>query len=173
MSGSNALYSSGCSQAKFLYVHATLVYFTVKELGYQLELEGVLRVVPTDLGSIVDFCADMDDHRLAEESKGVSAAFALSDKGDQAAGTSKNALTHNMATGYDHATGAPWGPVHLSAMEIERGGAAIAQSIQFRAGRNFSCHSCIQTVFFIHQHRFKSCRPSEDTLGTGRILNAR
>ena len=125
----NALYSSGCSQAKFPYVHATLVYFTVKELGYQLELEGVLRVVPTDLGSIVDFCADMDDHRLAEESKGVSAAFALSDKGDQAAGTSKNALTHNMATGYDHATGAPWGPVHLSAMEIERGGAAIAQSI--------------------------------------------
>ena len=125
----NALYSSGCSQAKFPYVHAVLVYFTVKELGYQLELEDVLRVVPTDLGSIVDFCADMDDHRLAEESQGVPAAFALSDKGDQTAGTSKNALTHNMATGYDCATGAPWGPVHLSAMEIERGGAAIAQSI--------------------------------------------
>ena len=95
----NALYSSGGSQAKFPYVPATLVYFTVKKLGYQLELEGVLRVVPTDLGSIVDFCADMDDHRLAEESKGVSAAFALSDKGDQAAGTSKNALTQQHGDG--------------------------------------------------------------------------
>ena len=124
----SALYSSGCSQAKFPYVHATLVYFTIKELGQKRDLEDVLRVVPTDLGSIIDFCADMDDHRLYEDSREVSAAFALSDKGDQAAGTSKNALTHNMATGFNHDTGTIWGPVHLSGMEIGRGGSNIAQS---------------------------------------------
>ena len=121
----SALYMSGCSQAKFPYVHATLVYFTIKELGYKLDLDDVLSVVPTDLGSIIDFCADMDDYRLYQQAAGVSAPFAISDKGKQ----NQNDLTHNLVTGYDHATGAPWGPIHLSAQEIEKGGAAIAQSI--------------------------------------------
>ena len=124
----NALYFSGCSQAKFPHVHATLVYFTIKELDYKLPLEDVLRVVPTDLASIIDFCADMDDYRLAQETKDLTAAFALSDKGDQKAGTSKNALTHNMVAGFNHSTGAPY-LVHMGAQEIERGGEAIAQSI--------------------------------------------
>ena len=125
----SALYMSGCSQAKFPYVHATLVYFTIKELGYKLDLDDVLSVVPTDLGSIIDFCADMDDYRLYQQAAGVSAPFAISDKGKQNAGTGTNDLTQNLVTGYDYATGAPWGPVHLSAQEIEKGGAAIAQSI--------------------------------------------
>ena len=124
----NALYFSGCSQAKFPHVHATLVYFTIKELDYKLPLEDVLRVVPTDLASIIDFCADMDDYRLAQETKDLTTAFALSDKGDQKAGTSKNALTHNMVAGFNHSTGAPY-LVHMGAQEIERGGEAIAQSI--------------------------------------------
>ena len=38
----SALYMPGCSQAKFPYVHATLVYFKIKELGYKLDLDDVL-----------------------------------------------------------------------------------------------------------------------------------
>ena len=124
----NALYSSGCSQAKFPHVHATLVYFTIKELGYYVPLDKVVKVVPTDLASIIDFCAEMDDRRLYEETKDLTAAFALSDKGDQKAGTSKNALTHNMVAGYHHPTGTPY-LRHMNASQLGRGGPEIAQSI--------------------------------------------
>ena len=115
-----ALVRSGCSQRAFPMVHATLVYFTMKEMGLKPELN-VLTFDPTNLGSILDYCADMDDHAMAEEATHIQAAFALSDMGDQKAGAGKNSITHNGATGYDHSTNSVWGPKHMSGMDVGKG----------------------------------------------------
>ena len=78
-----ALAHSNCSQGVFSKIHMILVYFTAREMGYHPDLSSVLSFVPTNLGAIQDYCADMDDHKRTEEAKQVNAAFALSDKGDQ------------------------------------------------------------------------------------------
>ena len=124
-----ALVRSGCSQRAFPMVHATLVYFTMKEMGLKPALNDVLTFVPTNLGSILDYCADMDDHAMAEEATHIQAAFALSDMGDQKAGTGKNSITHNGATGYDHSTNSVWGAKHMSGMDVGKDGGSIAKSI--------------------------------------------
>ncbi len=124
-----ALVRSNCAQRTFSEVHTTLVYFTMKEMGLKPDLGTVAPYIPTSLAKILDFCADMDDHKMTEEARNINAAFGLSDKGDQKKGTSKAGITHNGVTGYNHETGGIWGPLHMSGMKVDGTGDAIAQSI--------------------------------------------